>query len=93
MTDEPISAPDPAPASAGANQLAESSTPTASPPDRPATFGDQVAMAGEEPPPSFGEQILMRSLTPSDFGEQIAGKAGLPKEIEQKIDEIEKKEK
>jgi hypothetical protein len=50
--------------------------------------------APEVPPPAdFGTQESFAEEAPANFGEQIMTKGGLPKDLEQRIDKIDKPEK
>jgi hypothetical protein len=75
MSDEPQSPP-PAP-DAPQQPAPEAPPPTAPPPSVP-------------PPADFGTQDSTRSLPPRNFGEQLMAKGGLPKDLEARIDKIDK---
>jgi hypothetical protein len=78
MTDEPQSPP---PASDEPQQSAPDTPPTTT-----------AAPLDSLPPGDFGTQDSMASEPPLNFGEQLMTKGGLPKDLETRIDKIDKGE-
>jgi hypothetical protein len=76
MSDEPQSPP---PAADAPEQSALDTPPSPPEPDVP-----------PPPPVDFGTQDAMAEEPPLNFGEQLMTKGGLPKDLETRIEEIEK---
>lgn len=66
--------------------------PTPSPSDAPQQSAPETAPAQPPPPADFGTQDSMAGDRPLNFGEQIISKGGLPKDLETRIEKIDKGE-
>ena len=82
MSDDAESTPPPAP------DAPQSTGAPAS--DAPSQAAPETASPTDEPPADFGTQESFAEEAPPNFGEQLMTRGGLPKDLEQRIEEIDK---